>query len=376
MGRPLKDGKITLTEEEKNILTKIRKSKTETAIRVKRATMLLLSDEGKTLVDIASKLDFHFSAVKLCLTKYRKGGIEGALNDEKGRGRKAVITDEDKAWIKNIACKKPVDFGYAQELWSIRKLREHIINNCEKEKHEALKTVSISTLSGILNEASIKPHRIRYYLEKRDEDFEKKMEEVLIVYKKVQMKLEKKLQDEYIMVSYDEKPGIQAIANTVADKNPTEKHGFIARDSEYKRFGTLSLLAGINLLDGEVISIIRNRHTSDEFIEWLKVVDEKYDKDKKILVVLDNHSVHRSKKTNEYLETRKERFEFVFTPKHGSWLNIIEGFFGKLARQLLRGIRVKSKEELVERITKYIAEVNENPVIPNWTYKMNETTVL
>ena len=376
MGRPLKDGKITLTEEEKNILTKIRKSKTETAIRVKRATMLLLSDEGKTLVDIASKLDFHFSAVKLCLTKYRKGGIEGALNDEKGRGRKAVITDEDKVWIKNIACKKPVDFGYAQELWSIRKLREHIINNCENEKHEALKTVSISTLSVILNEASIKPHRIRYYLEKRDEDFEKKMEEVLIVYKKVQMKLEKKLQDEYIMVSYDEKPGIQAIANTVADKNPTEKHGFIARDSEYKRLGTLSLLAGINLLDGEVISIIRNRHTSDEFIEWLKVVDEKYDKDKKILVVLDNHSVHRSKKTNEYLETRKERFEFVFTPKHGSWLNIIEGFFGKLARQLLRGIRVKSKEELVERITKYIAEVNENPVIPNWTYKMNETTVL
>ena len=376
MGRPLKDGKITLTEEEKNILTKIRKSKTETAIRVKRATMLLLSDEGKTLVDIASKLDFHFSAVKLCLTKYRKGGIEGALNDEKGRGRKAVITDEDKVWIKNIACKKPVDFGYAQELWSIRKLREHIINNCENEKHEALKTVSISTLSVILNEASIKPHRIRYYLEKRDEDFEKKMEEVLIVYKKVQMKLEKKLQDEYIMVSYDEKPGIQAIANTVADKNPTEKHGFIARDSGYKRFGTLSLLAGINLLDGEVISIIRNRHTSDEFIEWLKVVDEKYDKDKKILVVLDNHSVHRSKKTNEYLETRKERFEFVFTPKHGSWLNIIEGFFGKLARQLLRGIRVKSKEELVERITKYIAEVNENPVIPNWTYKMNETTVL
>ena len=117
------------------------------------------------------------------------------------------------------------------------------------KKHKVLKTVSISTLSGILNEASIKPHRIRYYLEKRDKDFEKKMEEVLIVYKKVQMKLEKKLQDEYIMVSYDEKPGIQAIGNTV--------------------------------------------------------VDEKYDKDKKILVILDNHSVHRSRKTNEYFETRK-----------------------------------------------------------------------
>ena len=376
MGRPLKDGKITLTENEKEILTRIRKSKTENAIRVKRATMLLLLDEGRTLVEIAAKVDFHFSAVKLCLKKYRKGGIESALNDEKGRGRKAKITDEDKIWIKNIACKKPMDFGYAQELWRIRKLREHIIKICEAEKHENLKTVSISTLSLILNESGIKPHRIRYYLEKRDEEFEKKMEEVLIVYKKVQLKLEKKLQDEYIMVSYDEKPGIQAIANTVADKNPTEKHGFTARDSEYKRLGTLSLLAGINLLDGEVISIVRNRHASEEFIEWLKIVDEKYDKDKKILIVLDNHSVHRSKKTNEYLETKKERFEFVFTPKHGSWLNIIEGFFGKLSKQLLHGIRVKTKEELIERIIKYIAEVNENPVVPNWTYKMDETTIL
>ena len=190
------------------------------------------------------------------------------------------------------------------------------------------------------------------------------MKEVLIVYKRARLKLEKKLEDEYIIVSYDEKPGIQAIGNTVPDKNPTEKHGFTARDSEYKRLGTLSLLSGINLLDGEVISIVRDRHASDEFIEWLETVDGKYGKDKKILIVLDNHSVHRSAKTNEYLENHKGRFEFVFTPKHGSWLNIIEGFFGKLSRQLLRGIRVKSKEELKERIMKYMDEVNENPVIP------------
>ena len=100
MGRPLKDGKIELTDEEKNILQKIRRSKTENAIRVKRATMLLLAEEGKTLTEIGEKVDFHFSAVKRCLTKYRKGRIEAALNDAKGRGRKSAITDEDKAWIK------------------------------------------------------------------------------------------------------------------------------------------------------------------------------------------------------------------------------------------------------------------------------------
>ena len=376
MGRHLKDGKIELKEEEKEILQKIRKSKIENAIRVKRAAMLLLADEGKTLTEIGEKLDFHFSAVKLCLTKYRKGGIEAALNDAKGRGRKSAITDEDKAWIKNIACQKPVDFGYAQELWSIRKLQDHIKKTCINEGHPAVHQISISTISGILNEASLKPHRIRYYLEKRDENFDQKMKQVLIVYKKVQLKLAKKLQDECITISYDEKPGIQATANTVEDRNPTLNHGFTARDSEYKRLGTLSLLSGINLENGEVISIVRDRHASDEFIEWLKIVDEKYDKEKKIIVVLDNHSVHRSAKTNEYLESRKERFEFVFTPKHGSWLNIIEGFFGKFSRQCLRGIRVKTKDELKERIMKYMDEVNENPVVPNWTYKMDEISIL
>ena len=376
MGRPLKDGKIELTDEEKNILQKIRRSKTENAIRVKRATMLLLAEEGKTLTEIGEKVDFHFSAVKRCLTKYRKGRIEAALNDAKGRGRKSAITDEDKAWIKNLSCKKPEDFGYAQGLWTIRKLQEHIRKNSVTEGHPALHQISISTISEILNEARLKPHRIRYYLEKRDERFEEKMEQVLIAYKKVQLKLEKKLQDDFITISYDEKPGIQAIANTVDDKNPTLEHGFTARDSEYKRLGTLSLLAGINLEDGEVISIVRERHASDEFIEWLKIVDEKYDKGKKIIVVLDNHSVHRSAKTNEYLEARKERFEFVFTPKHGSWLNIIEGFLGKFSRQCLRGLRVKTKDELKERIMKYMDEVNENPVIPNWTYKMDEILIL
>ncbi len=335
MGRPLKDGKIKLTDEEKNTLQRIRKSKTENAIRVKRAIMLLLADAGKTLTEIGEKVDFHFSAVKLCLKKYRKGGIEAAL--------------------------------------TIRKFQEHIRKNCAAVGHSALHQVSISTLSEILNEASLKPHRIRYYLERRDEE---KMEQVLIAYKKVQLKLAKKLQDDCITISYDEKPGIQATANTVDDRNPTLKHGFTARDSEYKRLGTLSLLAGINLEDGEVISIVRERHASDEFIEWLKVVDEKYDRGKKIIVILDNHSVHRSAKTNDYLETRKERFDFVFTPKHGSWLNIIEGFFGKFSRQCLRGLRVKTKDELKERILKYMDEVNENPVIPHWTYKMDEISIL
>src|SRR5690606_31009546 len=112
-----------------------------------------------------------------------------------------------------------------------------------------------------------------------------------------------------ITISYDEKPGIQAIANVAEDLLPTESHGFVARDSEYKRLGTVSLLAGIDLLTGEVIPRISDTHKSADFIAFLKTLDEKYKKGDKIRIILDNHSVHTSKETRKYLETIPDRFE-------------------------------------------------------------------
>lgn len=93
-----------------------------------------------------------------------------------------------------------------------------------------------------------------------------------------------------------------------------------------------------------------------------------------IRLVLDNHSAHTSKETKVYLETRAGKFIFVFTPKHGSWLNLIESFFGKMTRQCLRGIRVDSKQELIGRIYLYCDEVNAQPVIYHWTYKTDDIT--
>lgn len=168
----------------------------------------------------------------------------------------------------------------------------------------------------------------------------------------------------------DEKPGIQAIANTVSDKRPTQQHGFVARDSEYKRLGTVSLLAGMDLLTGKIIPLVRDTHKSSDFVDFLKKLDATYDKGDKIRLILDNHAIHTSKETRRYLDSVPNRFEFVFTPKHGSWLNLIESFFGKLARVCLRGIRVESKDELVERIYGYINEVNEIPVVYHWKYKI------
>ena len=171
---------------------------------------------------------------------------------------------------------------------------------------------------------------------------------------------------------YDEKPGIQAIATTSPDLPPTVKNGTIKRDYEYKRLGTVSLLAAIDLLTGETIPLVRDSHKSEDFIDFLKILNEKYPEGDTIQVILDNHTVHTSKKVKQYLETIPGRFIFIFTPKHGSWLNMIEGFFGKMTRQMLRGIRVATKQELIDRIYKYFDEVNETPVIYHWKYKMED----
>lgn len=206
------------------------------------------------------------------------------------------------------------------------------------------------------------------------------MHNVLLVYKQISLQFDENGEllpfkdDEQLVhvISYDEKPGIQALATTSDDLYPDEKHRTFSRDYEYKRLGTVSLLAGIDLQTGEAIPLVRDTHNSKDYIEFLKLLDAKYPKKDKIRLVLDNLKVHTSDETRKYLATILGRFEFVFTPKHGSWLNLVEGFFSKLTRQSLRGIRVKSKEELINRIYKYFDEVNEEPVVYHWKYKLEE----
>jgi hypothetical protein len=132
------------------------------------------------------------------------------------------------------------------------------------------------------------------------------------------------------------------------------------------RHGTVSILAGIDLHTGHVLAHVEDRHRSSEFIALLRTLDAYYPLEATIRVVLDNHSAHISKETMAYLATRPGRFEYVHTPKHGSWLNLIECAFSKMARTFLRQIRVASVAELKERILKGIAEMNAAPVVFRW----------
>ena len=257
-----------------------------------------------------------------------------------------TITPEAKAWLVSLACDKAKEHGYPHELWTTRLLARHARERGPAAGHQCLARLAQGTVCKLLGQEEIKPHKVRYYLERRDAEFEPKMAEVLCVYREVQVlkkaaaKAEKSNKPVAI-VSYDEKPGIQAIATTAPDLPPVPgRHASFARDHVHR---------------------------------IPQASDAAYPASTAIKLILDNHSAHISRETRAWLDTRPPgRFDFTFTPKHGSWLNLIEGFFSKFARSVLRHIRVTSKHELKQRIIAGIDDVNRHPVIHTWSYKLAE----
>ena len=310
-----------------------------------------------------------------CLQRAAELGVLAALDDRARTGREATITAEARTWLVGLACAKPMQFGYPHELWTTRLLAAHARDHGSSAGHSCLAHLAQGTVCKILAAHEVKPHKIRYYLERRDPEFEPKMAEVLCVYREVEMRRAAGGAGEAALavVSYDEKPGIQAIGTTAPDLRPVPaSHPTICRDHEYKRHGTITLMAGIDLLTGQVHALVKDRHRSREFIEFLGLLDVAYPAATVIKIILDNHSAHISKETKAWLATRpNERFQFVFTPKHGSWLNLVEGFFAKAARSVLRHIRVSSKHELKQRIIEFIDDLNRDPVIHRWRYQID-----
>jgi len=355
-------------------LEAIARSRMEPACRVERARILLAYRADPSTYAVGEAIGVTHQTVQRCLDRAVRFGVMAALDDSPRPGKAPEITDDARAWVVSLACQKPKELGHPQELWTTRLLARHVREHAEAVGHRCLTRLAQGTVCKILDAHEVKPHKVRYYLERRDEAFEQKMAEVLCVYREVAVLRESEsVAPNVAIISYDEKPGIQAIGNTAPDLPPKPgSHAGFARDHEYKRHGTLSLLAGIDLLTGKVHACIENRHRSREFVEFLKHLDAAYPSDTAIRLILDNHSAHSSKETKAWLATQPEgRFAFVFTPKHGSWLNLVEGFFSKMARSMLRHIRVASKEELKARILAYLDDLNREPVIHTWTYKID-----
>jgi transposase len=370
MPRTSQKAKLILDQEMKERLRQIANSRTASVRESQRANILLRYAEGTPIIEIEKMVHVSRPTIYKWIEKALAMGIEEGLKDKYHRPKEPVITEEAKAWVISLACKKPKELGYAAEMWTLRAMADHVKKHAAGEGHDCLKNAVKATIYRILEGHPIRPHKMAYYLERRDPYFEQKMADVLCVYKEVNLQNEAADSDtnqSIITVSVDEKPGVQAIKNIAPDIMP--KPGMqtrVMRDYEYKRLGTLSILAALDLHDGHVIAQVHDRHRSSEFISLLKDLDAHYPAETTIRIILDNHSAHISKETMRYLASRPGRFLYVHTPKHGSWLNLVETLFGKMARTFLKSIRVNSKQELKERILLGIEEINVSPVVHRW----------
>jgi len=370
MPRKTQKAKLVLSKEQQEELKKTVQSRKAPIREVQRANILLRYSEGMPITEIEKMTHVSRPTIYKWMEKSLAMGIEEGLKDKYHQPKQPVITEEAKAWVISIACQKPKDYGYAAEVWTRKALAEHAKKYGPESGHDCLKKACKATIQRILSEHPIRPHKVAYYLERRDPDFDHKMEEVLCVYKEVNLQNETLGSGEVpsvITVSVDEKPGVQAIQNIAPDILPDpEKQSRIMRDYEYKRLGTLSILAALDLHSGHVIAQVHDRHRSSEFISLLKEIADYYPAGSTIRIILDNHSAHISKETMKYLAGSPGRFIYVHTPKHGSWLNLVETLFGKMARTFLKHIRVTSKKELKDRILLGIKEINDSTVVHRW----------
>src|SRR5712691_11339550 len=217
---------LAIGDEDLARLVSISRSRTEPASRVERAQMLLAYREELSFFGVGRALGVHHQTVQRCVERAVAYGALAALDDRPRPGKEPTITAEAKAWLASLACRKAKELGYPHELWTTRLLASHAREHGPAAGYTCLASLVQGTVCKILNQHEVKPHKVRYYLERRDVEFEAKMAQVLCVYRKVEILKKKaaagskKPSKAVAIVSYDEKPGIQAIATTSPDLAP------------------------------------------------------------------------------------------------------------------------------------------------------------
>ena len=311
---------IELTLDERQSLERITRSPSAEQREVMRARIVLLAAEGKRNQQIQQQLSVSKPVVVKWRGRFAAKRLAGLL-DEPGRGRKRVYDADIRHRIAATACSEPPQSVGTH--WSVRTLSKHL-------------GVGMSVVHRVLSAESIKPHRFRYWKSSNDPEFEPKMLAVIGLYLDPPQNA--------VVLSVDEKTSIQALDRTQPCL-PMKPHQVERLSHEYKRNGTASLLAALEVHSGQVTGQSIRRNNSETFIRFLRRLLQAYP-DKALYVVLDNGSSHRSKKTLAWV-AKKKRLHLKFTPTHGSWLNQIEIWFGILTRKMVRRGIFKSREELV-----------------------------
>jgi transposase len=325
----------------------------------RRARMILLAAAGTTTAAIARKLDTSRSRVHDWLTRYEQGGLAG-LGDLSRSGRPQRISSLERHQVIAAACRRPVKLGVQRDVWSHESLARALV------EQGLVTAISRAAVQRILDEARIKPHRVKMWCHSTDPDFQAKMRAIVELYLHPP--------DREPVLCVDEKTGMQALSRSRALQPACE--GRSARfEFEYKRHGTRCLFACFNVGSGKVHGRCTTTRTRAEFLDFMDRVASVY-RQRRVHIILDNLNTHldtsRGAFISDWNRRHGERFRFHYTPTHGSWLNQIELWFAIVSRRILRYGNFASADALVEAIEVFIADWNESEAHPfRWTYAGN-----
>jgi transposase len=308
---------------------------------VTRCRVALMARKGLRGEDIAQALGISRSMVVRWQQRYRNWGVEGLLYIQPGRGRRPTYTPEQ---IHEVVTKTSTTRPEGMTHWSTRTMAKAV-------------GMSSETVRRIWQEHGLKPHLVNTFKVSNDKNFEKKLTDVVGLYLNPPEKA--------LVICVDEKSQIQALDRTQPGL-PLKKGRSGTMTHDYKRNGTSSLFAALDVLTGSVTGICQSRHRHQEFIRFLNHIDAQYTGDEDLHVILDNYGTHKHPKVLSWLK-RHPRFHFHFIQTSSSWLNLVERWFREITEKAIRRGVFPSVKSLENAIGEFMKTWNGDPKPFKWT---------
>ena len=331
---------IKLTDKQREELRSIVRRPSETAGFVRRARVILLSDEGVAGREIARHLDLSPEAVSVIRARFRAGGVAGLAERPKAGRKDHAVSAEMEARLVERAMSPP---PAGRSRWTTRLLAKQV-------------GLTSGCLSDVLRRNGLKPHLVRTYKVSRDPDFAAKVKDVVGLYLNPP--------EHAVVLSVDEKTQIQALERTQLPL-PLRTGRAARHTHDYKRHGVLDLYAALEIATGNVTHRVTESHTATDFLALMKTVVRRYP-ERELHVILDNSSTHGTPDVKAWLEENPQ-VHFHYTPTSASWLNQVEGFFGILGKQSLGRTDFHSKRALRDHLDAYLRAWNKSPTPFAWT---------
>jgi transposase len=311
--------------------------------QVERSRVVLLAAEGRTNEQIGAELGITRQKAARWRSRFAAHRLEGIRADRPGRGRKAIITPEQRmAVVQRTTQETPPGHTH----WSVRTMAKAT-------------GLGATTIREIWRTHGLKPHLARTFKVSSDPHFAEKLEDIVGLYLNAP--------EHALVLSCDEKSQVQALDRTQPGL-PLKKGRAATYTHDYKRHGTTTLFAALSVADGTVISTCQNRHRHQEWLKFLKLIDSSTPPEKELHLIVDNYATHKHPKVKAWL-AKHSRFHLHFTPTSASWLNMVERFFRDITvRSLRRGV-FRSVHELIGTIEAYFVSYNSNPTPFVWTAK-------